>query len=40
LLDRLDLGALTVAQTRQDGLGAQRVVLEALLVAGMTEVSR
>src|SRR6202011_5769425 len=33
LLDRLDLGALTAAQTRQDGLGAQRVVLEALLVA-------
>jgi xylose isomerase len=40
LLDRLDLGALTAAQTRQDGLGAQRVVLDALLVAGMTEVSR
>src|ERR1700730_416096 len=40
LLDRLDLGALTAAQGRQDALKAQRIVMDALLGVGMTEVSR
>jgi xylose isomerase len=40
LLDRLDLDALAMAQGRQDALAAQRVVMDALLGAGMTEVSR
>jgi xylose isomerase len=40
LLDRLDLGALTAAQGRQDALEAQRVVMDALLGVGITEVSR
>jgi xylose isomerase len=40
LLDRLDLDALTAAEARQDALGAQRVVMDALLGLGATEVSR
>ncbi len=40
LLDRLDLGQLAAAQERQDALEAQRMVMDALLSAGMTEVSR
>jgi xylose isomerase len=40
LLDRLDLGALTAAQGRQDAFEAQRVVMDALLSTGTTEVSR
>ena len=40
LLDRLDLGALTAAQERQDAFEAQRVVMDALLGTGITEVSR
>ncbi len=40
VLDRLDLGALTAAQGRQDALEAQRVVMDALLSVDMTEVSR
>jgi xylose isomerase len=40
LLDRLDLSQLAAAQTQQDALAAQQVVMDALLGAGMTEVSR
>ena len=40
LLDRLDLGALTAAQGRQDALEAQRLVMDALLGVGIAEVSR
>jgi xylose isomerase len=40
LLDRLDLGALTAAQTRQDALEAQRLVMDALLGVDIAEVSR
>jgi len=40
LLDRLDLGALTAAQERQDALEAQHIVMNLLLGAGSTEVSR
>ena len=35
LLDRLDLGALTAAQGRQDALEAQRIVMDALLGVGI-----
>jgi xylose isomerase len=40
LLDRLDLGALRATQERQDALEAQRIVMDMLLGAGTTEVSR
>jgi len=40
LLDRLDLGALSAAQERQDALEAQRLVMDLLLGTGITEVSR
>jgi xylose isomerase len=39
ILDRIDLGALAVAQDRQDALAAQRMVMDMLLGAGATEVS-
>ena len=40
LLDRIDLHALTAAQDKQDALAAQRIVMDALLGAGVTEVTR
>src|SRR5436305_609135 len=40
LLDRLDLSALSAAQERQDALEVQRIVMDLLLGAGITEVSR
>ncbi len=40
LLDRLDLGALSAAQERQDALEVQRIVMNTLLGTGITEVSR
>ena len=40
LLDRLDFSALRAAQERQDALEAQRIVMDMLLGAGITEVSR
>lgn len=40
LLDRIDLPALTAAQDKQDALEAQRIVMDALLGAGVTEVTR
>jgi xylose isomerase len=40
LLDRLDLGRLAAAQEEQNALEAQRLVIDALLGVGMTEVSR
>jgi hypothetical protein len=40
LLDRLDLGALTAAQGRQDALEGQRIVMDMLLGVDITEVSR
>ena len=38
LLDRIDLNALKAAQEPQDALEAQRVVMDMLLGAGVTEV--
>jgi xylose isomerase len=40
LLDRLDLGALRSSQERQDAFEAQRLVMDVLLGAGATEVTR
>ncbi len=40
LLERIDMSALAAAQDRQDALAAQRVVMDMLLGAGITEVSK
>jgi xylose isomerase len=40
LLDRIDLTALTAAQDRQDALEAQRIVMDMLLGATVTEAAR
>ncbi len=40
VLDRIDLGALSAAQDRQDALAAQRVVLDMLLGAGIGKGER
>src|SRR6266540_4275971 len=40
ILDRLDLSALAAAQDRQDALAAQRMVMDMLLGASITEVSK
>jgi xylose isomerase len=40
LLDRIDLNALAAAQERQDALEAQRIVLDMLIGATVTEAAR
>jgi xylose isomerase len=40
LLDRLDLGRLAATQEEQNALEAQRLVIDALLGVGITEVSK
>jgi xylose isomerase len=40
LIDRMDVSALAAAQDRQDALAAQRMVMDMLLGAGITGVSK